>query len=42
VYFGPYEYGVPDGLSIVDKMNGVHANGVHTNGTAKQGVSSGS
>jgi heme/copper-type cytochrome/quinol oxidase subunit 1 len=20
VYFGPYEYGVPDGLSLVDKM----------------------
>lgn len=38
VYFGPYEYGVADGLSIVDKTNGVH-----TNGTAdKQGVTSGS
>ena len=42
VYFGPYEYGVPDGLSIVDKMNDTHTNGVHTNGTGKQGVTSGS
>lgn len=38
VYFGPYEYGVPDGLSIVDKMNGTHTNGT----AAKQGVTSGS
>ena len=34
VYFGPYEYGVADGLSLVE-----HANGTHT---AKQGATSGS
>jgi cytochrome c oxidase subunit 1 len=39
VYFGPYEYGVPDGLSIVDKMDAHHANGTHA---TKQGVTSGS
>ncbi len=46
VYFGPYEYGVPDGLKLVadGHIGGSgHASGVHTNGVrADQGVTSGS
>jgi cytochrome c oxidase subunit 1 len=41
VYFGPYEYSVPDGLKVI--TNG-STNGVHMNGTshADKGVASGS
>jgi cytochrome c oxidase subunit 1 len=40
VYFGPYEYGVEDGLSVVTQ-NGA-ASGGHVEPAHKQGVTSGS
>jgi cytochrome c oxidase subunit 1 len=41
VYFGPYEYGVPDGLSLVEKMTATDT-AAHPNGATTQGVTSGS
>jgi heme/copper-type cytochrome/quinol oxidase subunit 1 len=49
VYFGPYEYGVRDGLKLVadghigKKAVAAHSNDVHTNGVPTDaGVTSGS